>query len=45
MGKRTIAVYGRVSYFGRVAAKEDWVEVAIGHSRELLAARTESGYI
>jgi hypothetical protein len=23
MGKRTIAVYGRVSHFGRVVAKED----------------------
>ena len=36
-------MYGRVSHFGRVAAKE--VEIVIGHTWELLAACTKSGYI
>jgi hypothetical protein len=43
--KRAIAVCGRVSHFGPVAAKDDWVDVAIGHSRALLAAGTKSDYI
>jgi hypothetical protein len=36
-------MYGRVSHFGRVAAKE--VEIVIGHTWELLAACTKRGYI